>query len=68
MEPADRIVELERKAAEQERVIDELSAELSKQWREIERLSRTLDVLARRFLALEEQSAPEVPVTRPPHW
>lgn len=64
----DRIVELERRAAEQERVIEELSAEVAAQWREIERLSKTLEALAQRFLALEEQSAPETPVTRPPHW
>ena len=31
-------------------------------------LQRKLDALTTRFLALEEQAAPDVPVTKPPHW
>ena len=29
---------------------------------------KKVDALTERFLALEEQSAPDIPVTRPPHW
>ncbi len=66
--PGDRLTTLEIRAAEQEKVIDELSAQIVDQWKEIERLQKTLEALATRFLALEEQAAPEAPVARPPHW
>jgi SlyX protein len=64
----DRLTRLEVLAAEQERVIEELSGQLAEQWKEIEALRKKLDALTRRLLELEEQAAPEVPVTRPPHW
>ncbi|MCO6388881.1 SlyX family protein [Aliihoeflea sp. 40Bstr573] len=64
----DRIVQLETLAAEHERTIEELSAEVARQWQVIERMQKKLDALTERFLALEEQSAPEIPVTRPPHY
>ncbi|EKF44141.1 hypothetical protein NA8A_00325 [Nitratireductor indicus C115] len=64
----DRMTRLEVLAAEQERTIEELSAELTRQWREMETLRQKLDRLTDRFLALEEQTAPDVPVTKPPHW
>jgi SlyX protein len=66
--PDDRLTALEIRAAEQERTIEELSAEIAEQWKTIERLQKKLDALAERFLALEEQTAPDVPVTKPPHW
>ena len=64
----ERLVQLEVLAAEQERTIGELSGQLAEQWRVIDRLQRKLDALTSRFMALEEQSAPDVPVTKPPHW
>lgn len=64
----ERLVDLERLAAEQERVIGELSGELAEQWKVITALQRKLALLTDRFLALEEQTAPDVPVTKPPHW
>lgn len=67
-ETDSRLVQLERIAAEQDRVIAELSAEIAGQWTVIERLQKSLDALAGRFVALEEQTAPDVPNTRPPHW
>lgn len=66
--PADRLTTLEIRAAEQERTIEELSGQLAEQWKVIDRLQKKLDALAERFLALEEQAAPDVPVTKPPHW
>ncbi|MEP6567200.1 MAG: SlyX family protein, partial [Mesorhizobium sp.] len=42
--------------------------QIAEQWKVIERMQRKLDALADRFLALEEQSASDVPVTKPPHW
>lgn len=64
----ERLEKLEILAAEQEKTIEELSAQLAAQWTTIERLQKKLDSLTQRFLALEEQTAPDVPVTRPPHW
>ncbi|MBX3583045.1 MAG: SlyX family protein [Rhizobiaceae bacterium] len=64
----DRLTTLEIRAAEQEKTIEELSGQLAEQWKAIEGLRRKLDVLTERFLTLEEQVAPEVPVTKPPHW
>lgn len=64
----DRIVQLEILAAEQEKTIAELSEQIAEQWRTIEKQQKKLDALVERFLALEEQAAPDVPVTRPPHW
>ncbi|WP_027153025.1 SlyX family protein [Mesorhizobium sp. WSM2561] len=66
--PDDRLTTLEIRAAEQEKIIEELSGQIAEQWKVIERMQRKLDALADRFLALEEQAAPDVPVTKPPHW
>lgn len=68
IEQADRLTTLEIRHTEQEKTIEELSAQMAEQWKTIERLQKKLDTLAERFLALEEQSAPETPITRPPHW
>ncbi|MCV3207337.1 SlyX family protein [Mesorhizobium sp. YC-39] len=68
MMPADRLTTLEIRAAEQEKTIEELSDQIAEQWKVIERMQRKLDALTDRFLVLEEQAAPDVPVTKPPHW
>lgn len=64
----ERLVTLEIKAAEQEKTIDELSDQIARQWAVIERMQKKLDALTDRFLVLEGQTAPDVPVTKPPHW
>jgi SlyX protein len=64
----DRLTVLEIRGAEQEHTIEELSGQIAEQWKVIERLQKKVDALTERFLALEEQSAPDIPVTRPPHW
>lgn len=66
--PADRLTTLEIRTAEQERIIEELSGQVTEQWKTIDRMQKKLDALTLRFLALEEQAAPDVPVTKPPHW
>jgi SlyX protein len=66
--PADRLTTLEIRAAEQEKTIEELSGQIAEQWKVIERMERKLAALTDRFLELEEQNAPDVPVTKPPHW
>lgn len=65
---AERIEKLEILVTEHERTIEELSNQLTEHWTEIGRLEKTLSVLAERFLTLEEQMTPDVPVTKPPHW
>jgi SlyX protein len=64
----DRLVALEIRAAEQEKTIEELSGQLAEQWKVIDRLQKKLDALTERFLELEEQASPDIPVTKPPHW
>ncbi len=64
----ERIIQLEILAAEQEKTIGELSEQLAAQWKTIDRMQKKLDALTERFLVLEEQAAPEIPVTKPPHW
>ena len=66
--PADRLTTLEIRAAEQEKTIEELSGQIAEQWKVIERMERKLGALTDRFLELEEQTASDVPVTKPPHW
>ena len=66
--PADRLTTLEIRAAEQEKTIEELSGQIAEQWKVIERLQKKLDALTERFLALEEQTAPAIEATKPPHW
>ncbi len=51
-----RLVQLEVLAAEQERLIEELSQEVARAWQVIERMQKKLDTLTERFLALEERS------------
>ncbi|MBO6724799.1 MAG: SlyX family protein [Rhizobiaceae bacterium] len=64
----ERIIRLEMLVAEQERTIAELSEQLSEQWSLTEKMRKKLDALTERFLVLEEQTAPETPVTKPPHY
>lgn len=64
----ERLTALEMRHAEQERTIEELSGQVAEQWQTIERLQRKVELLTERFLALEERTAPDIPVTKPPHW
>lgn len=66
--PDPQVINLEVRVAHQEKTIDELSAVIADQWKEIDRLSKKLDALTSRFLTLEEASAPSIEITRPPHW
>lgn len=66
--PADRMTTLEIRYAQQERTIEELSGQIAEQWKVIEKLQKRLDVLAERFVAVEEQVAPGHETSKPPHW
>lgn len=63
-----RLTELEIRYAEQEKTIEDLSGEITEQWKLITALNKKLSALTDRFLELEEQTAPEISVTKPPHW
>ena len=65
---SERLTELEIRHAEQEKTIEELSGEIAEQWKLITALNKKLSALTDRFLELEEQTAPEISVTKPPHW
>lgn len=65
---SDRLVELEIRFAEQEKTIEDLSGEIAEQWKLITSLNKKLTALTDRFLELEEQAAPEISVSKPPHW
>jgi SlyX protein len=64
----DRLTRLEMLVTEQEKTVEELSGQVSEQWKVIEGMRRKLDALTDRFLVLEEQTAPDIPVTKPPHY
>jgi SlyX protein len=64
----ERMTRMEMLVTEHEKTIDELSGQIAEQWRVIEGMRRKLDALTDRFLVLEEQTAPDVPVTKPPHY
>ena len=63
-----RVTALEETAAHQAKTIEELSDELTRQYRAVERLAGQVEALVNRFLALEEQSRDPAPISRPPHY
>jgi SlyX protein len=65
---ASRIAALEEHVAHQDRTIEELSDQLSVQWKLVEQMRAKLDQLTERFLVLEEGSLEAPPITRPPHY
>jgi SlyX protein len=62
------LTRLEILVTEHEKTVEELSGQIAEQWKVIEAMRRKLDALTDRFLVLEEQTAPDVPVTKPPHY
>lgn len=64
----ERLTRLEILVTEHEKTIEELSGQIAEQWKVIEGMRRKLDALTDRFLVLEEQTAPDIPVTKPPHY
>ncbi|MBB3965200.1 MULTISPECIES: SlyX family protein [Rhizobium] len=64
----DRITQLEETVAHQAKTIEELSDQLTEQWKVVEQTRAKLDRLTERFLSLEEQSLEAPSITRPPHY
>ncbi|SDP31212.1 SlyX protein [Phyllobacterium sp. YR620] len=63
-----RLTRLEIIVTEQEKTIEELSGQITEQWKTIEAMRRQLGALTDRFLVLEEQATPDIPITKPPHY
>jgi SlyX protein len=61
-----RIDELEIQLAHQDQVIEDLSAALSRQWTEIEAMSRRLAKLGDRLHVVEESASEPSPTEPPP--
>ncbi|MCZ7446581.1 SlyX family protein [Agrobacterium rhizogenes] len=67
-ETEKRIIVLEETIAHQAKTIEELSDQLTEQWKVVEQTRAKLDRLTERFLSLEEQSLDAPAITRPPHY
>ncbi len=59
---------MEELLAHHEKTIEDLSAQLAKQWDMIARMENKITVLTRRFATLEENSLPAPHNTKPPHY
>ncbi len=64
----DRVLRLEETVAHQARIIEELSDQITEQWKVVEQTRAKLDRLTERFLSLEEQALEAPAITRPPHY
>jgi SlyX protein len=62
----DRITALEETVAHQSKTIDELSDQLTEQWKIIDRLKRALESLGERMESMASTDAPVV--AKPPHY
>jgi SlyX protein len=67
-EDSERITRLEETVAYQAKTIEDLSDQLTEQWKIVEQTRAKLDRLTERFLSLEEQSLDAPANTRPPHY
>lgn len=64
----DRLIRLEELAANQYQVIEDLSTQLAKQWKYIERLKTRIDEMTDRFEQLDDHSRAGEANQKPPHW
>lgn len=64
----NRIIALEETVAHQAKTIEELSDQLTEQWKVVEQIRAKLDRLTERFLNLGEQSLDAPAITKPPHY
>jgi len=64
----ERLTALEELTAHQAKTIDELSDQVTAQWKTIDQMRRALDRLGERLIGLEDRSTEAAPVTPPPHY
>jgi len=68
-ETAARIVALEVRVAHQDRVIEELNALVTEQWKQIDALAKQAERMADRLRRVEDNvPAPDAPEPPPPHY
>ena len=66
-EAGARIDAMEMRIAHQERIIEELNAAITEQWRQVESLTRQVERMADRLQQVEGNAAPNAPEL-PPHY
>ena len=64
----DRIDALEEANAHLTLTVEELSDQISAQWKRIERLERSLTIAANRLQTIEEEMPTNAKSERPPHY
>jgi SlyX protein len=68
-ETASRIVALEVRVAHQDRVIEDLNASVTEQWKQIDALAKQVERMADRLRRMEDNvPAPDTPEPPPPHY
>ena len=66
---AARIVALEVRVTHQDRVIEDLNALVTEQWKQIEALAKQVERMADRLRRVEDNvPAPDTPDPPPPHY
>lgn len=63
-----RIEALEMRIAHQERIIEELNAAVTEQWKQIESLTRQVERMTDRLQQVGDNAAPTAPEPPPPHY
>ncbi|MBZ5759272.1 MULTISPECIES: SlyX family protein [Rhizobium] len=63
-----RITQLEEVVAYQAKTIDELSDQLTAQWKVVEETRYKLERLVERFMTLDEETAEAPANAKPPHY
>jgi SlyX protein len=63
-----RIEALEMRIAHQERVIEELNAAVTEQWKQIESLTRQVERMTDRLQQVADNAAPNSAEPPPPHY
>ena len=68
-ETASRIVALEVRVAHQDRVIEDLNALVTEQWKQIDALAKQVERMADRLRRVEDNApAADAPDPPPPHY
>ena len=68
-ETVSRIVALEVRVAHQDRVIEDLNALVTEQWKQIDALAKQVERMADRLRRVEDNvPAPDAPEPPPPHY
>lgn len=67
-ETSARIDAMEARIAYQDRIIEELNAAITEQWKQIESLTRQVERMADRLQQVADNASPNAPEPPPPHY